>query len=99
MSTVSTPLREVPRPADAMTSAAPLKEWNLWTTLREIEFVDGLGGHAPAVTTDRIRLLELYRESIPSRRKWDGIDHEEVTRHVDALLAELRGKQPRRRAK
>lgn len=81
------------------TPGAPEKEWPAWTTLREIEFLDGLGAHAPAVTAGRVRLLELYRDAITSRANWGGVDRDEISRHVKALLDDLTRNNGRRRGK
>jgi hypothetical protein len=60
---------------------------NAHTTRQECIFLDNLGRYA-VTRYARLGLLRAYREAIPLRHRWSGIDHLEVAAHCDRLIIE-----------
>ena len=65
----------------------------VWTTFREIEFLEGLGKHRPVKDRPRDwwsrgKLLRKYRATMHKRVDWGVIDPYEVVAYIAQELAE-----------
>lgn len=64
-----------------------------YSTLMELQFIEGLGTHAAHHEKTRLQLLEDYRDAMSARRDWGDVNRNEVMLYVASQIAEERGKR------
>lgn len=59
-------------------------------TLSEMQFIDGLGSHAPATAdVGRGELLRRYLAALSCRTKWSGLDRPAIESYVRGALGRM----------